>query len=319
MIDAPLALAFTAGMIATINPCGFALLPAYIGAFVAGDDLTMRPERRVVRAIGVSAAVSVGFAAMFIIVGVVFSSASTAFRQQMPWVTIAVGVVMVSMGVATVAGWKPRLPFQPQASTQRRDAVGMVTFGFAFAIVSLSCTLGPFLSVSTFAMQRSFLGGIVTYVVYSAGMGAIILALSVSAALAHDSFVGTLRAVSKYTPRLAGVLLLISGGYAIWYGRYELAIYDGELPSDSLIDAGTNLQIRFVVFVQSVGADRIGLAIIAVTAAAYLGFRLRNRDIANLDQTRHNRTTDETTHPVTPTPTDQSADGSHSRETTPAP
>lgn len=295
MIDAPLALAFTAGMIATINPCGFALLPAYIGAFVAGDDLAMRADRRVARAIGVSAAVSLGFAAMFIIVGVVFSTASTALRQQMPWVTIAVGVVMVSMGVATIAGWKPRLPLQQSATTQRHDVIGMVTFGFAFALVSLSCTLGPFLSVSTFAMQRSFLGGIATYVVYAAGMGAIILALSVSAALAHDSFVGTLRNASKYAPRLAGVLLLISGGYAIWYGRYELAIYNGDLPNDSLIDAGTNLQINFVVLVQSVGADRIGLTIVAVTAASYLGFRLRNRDIASLGRTTHNRTTDETT------------------------
>ena len=28
MIDAPLAAAFTAGMVATVNPCGFAMLPA---------------------------------------------------------------------------------------------------------------------------------------------------------------------------------------------------------------------------------------------------------------------------------------------------
>jgi len=311
VIDAPLALAFTAGMIATINPCGFALLPAYIGAFVAGDDVSVLSDRRIARAIGVSAAVSVGFAAMFIIVGVVFTAASTALRQQMPWVTIAVGTVMVSMGLATIAGWKPRLPFQRRASAQRHDAVGMVTFGFAYALVSLSCTLGPFLSVSTFAMQRSILGGVTTYVVYAAGMGTIILALSVSAALAHDSLVGTLRNASKYAPRLAGVLLLLSGGYAIWYGRYELAIYDGDLQSDSVIDAGTNLQTRFVVLVQSIGAERIGLTIVAVTAIAYGAFRRRNRHLANLASTT--TPTSEPTHPG------ESADRAHSRETAPAP
>ena len=62
---------------------------------------------------------------------------------------------------------------------------------------------------------------------FAAGMGTIILALSVSAALAHDSFVGTLRNASRFAPRLAGLLLLLSGGYAIWYGRYELSVYDG--------------------------------------------------------------------------------------------
>jgi cytochrome c-type biogenesis protein len=276
VIDAPLALAFTAGMIASINPCGFALLPAYVGAFVAGDDTRVRADRRIFRAVGVSAAVSAGFAAMFIIVGVIFSATSSALRQQMPWVTIAIGVVMLSMGVASIAGWKPRFPFQNRTSVARRDAVGMAGFGFTYALVSLSCTLGPFLSVSAFAMQRSFIGGIVTYVVYAAGMGTIILALSVSAALAHDFFVGTLRNASKYATRLAGVLLVLSGGYAIWYGRYELAAYDGNLSDDSIVELGTNLQTRFVVFTSSVGSTRIALAIVAVTAAAYLAFRIRN-------------------------------------------
>ena len=33
MIDAPLALAFSAGLVATVNPCGFAMLPAYLSYF----------------------------------------------------------------------------------------------------------------------------------------------------------------------------------------------------------------------------------------------------------------------------------------------
>ena len=33
-MDAPLALAFTAGMVATVNPCGFAMLPAYLSYFL---------------------------------------------------------------------------------------------------------------------------------------------------------------------------------------------------------------------------------------------------------------------------------------------
>lgn len=277
MIDAPLALAFTAGMVASINPCGFALLPAYVGAFVAGDDVRARADRRIVRAVGVSMAVSVGFAAMFIVVGVVFSTASKALRQQMPWLTIVVGIVMVAMGVASIAGWKPRLPFQKQTSAARSDALGMAMFGFAYALVSLSCTLGPFLSVSTFAMQRSFVGGITTYVVYAAGMGTIILALSVSASLAHDSFVVALRNASRWAPRIAGVLLLLSGGYAIWFGRYELSVYDGNLDRDAVVDAGTDLQTRFIILVESIGAQRIGLVVVALTALTYLGVRLVRR------------------------------------------
>jgi len=310
VFNAPLALAFTAGMIASINPCGFALLPAYIGAFVAGDDTQVRTDWRIARAVGVSAAVSVGFAAMIIIVGVVFSSGSSALRQQMPWVTIAVGAVMLAMGVASIAGWKPRLPFNNRVTAQRRDAVGMATFGFAYALVSLSCTLGPFLSVSTFAMQQSFFGGITTYIVYASGMGTIILALSVSAALAHDSFVGTLRNASVYAPRLAGVLLMLSGGYAIWYGRYELSVYDGNRSSDSIVEAGINLQTRFVLLTQSFGATRIALVIVALTALAFLGFRLRHRNIDKIDIKEAESE---------PAPSASSLDQAATSETSPAP
>ena len=264
-------------MVASINPCGFALLPTYVGAFVAHDDLDVGIDRRILRAVGVSAAVSSGFALMFIIVGAASSAASSALRREMPWVTIVVGLVMVTMGIASIAGWKPRLPLHNQAASGRRTAVGMVGFGCTYALVSLSCTLGPFLSVSGFAMQRSFLGGIVTYVAYATGMGIIILALSVSAAVAHDSVVRTLRNASKYATRLAGVLLVMSGGYAIWYGRYELAVYDGDLSPDSIVDIGTQLQNRFVVVIQSVGSTRIALGVVGLTAAVYLSLRIRHQ------------------------------------------
>ena len=38
VIDAPLALAFTTGMVATVNPCGFAMLPAYLSFFIGIED-----------------------------------------------------------------------------------------------------------------------------------------------------------------------------------------------------------------------------------------------------------------------------------------
>jgi cytochrome c biogenesis protein CcdA len=280
MIDAPLALAFTAGMVASINPCGFALLPAYVAAFVAGDHSTVSGHRRVGRAVAVSAAVSVGFAITFVVVGGIFDSASGLFRQRIPWLTIAVGAFMMLFGVAAIAGWKPRLPFQGQVATSSRSTLGMIAFGVTYAIVSLSCTLGPFLAVTGFAMSRSAVGGVVTYFSYALGMGVIILTLSVSAALAHDSFVVSLRSLSRYAPRIAGGLLVVSGGYAVWYGRHELLVYGGDLRRDGIVEAGTNLQTRFIVLTESIGAVRIGVAVAVITLLAYLALRLRSRRLA---------------------------------------
>lgn len=275
VFEAPLALAFTAGMVASINPCGFALLPAYVASFVAVDDSGLAPHRRITRAVSVSAAVSVGFAITFLVVGVAFDAASGWLRERMPWLTIAIGAAMLVVGLAAVAGWKPRLPLQGPSVATGRTAIGMVGFGFTYAMVSLSCTLGPFLAVTGFAMQRSFVGGMVTYATYALGMGVIILALSVSAALAHDSLVGTLRSMSRWAPRLAGVLLAASGGYAIWYGRHELRVYGGDLRDDPLVEFGLELQTRFILVTESVGAVRIAIVIVGATAFTYAAFRLR--------------------------------------------
>lgn len=280
MIDAPLALAFTAGMVASINPCGFALLPAYVASFVAGDDATTTGHRRIARAAVVSVAVSVGFAITFVLVGVVFDVASGWLRQRMPWLTIVIGAVMLVVGIAAIAGWKPRLPFQGPAVATTRSAVGMVGFGSTYALVSLSCTLGPFLAVTGFAMQRSLVGGMVTYVTYALGMGVIILALSVSAALAHDSLAGALRSMSRWAPRIAGVLLVASGAYAIWYGRHELKVYGGNLQQDTFVEFGLNLQTRFIVLIESIGAERFALAVLVITVGAYTALRVRSARLA---------------------------------------
>ncbi len=283
MIDAPLALAFTAGMVASINPCGFALLPAYVASFVAGDDGTIGVHRRLARAVVVSLAVSVGFAITFVVVGVVFDAASGALRDKMPWLTIVIGVFMLIVGLAAIAGWKPRLPFHEFGVSPSRSAVGMVGFGFTYAMVSLSCTLGPFLAVTGFAMRRSALGGVVTYVTYALGMGVVILALSVSAAIAHDSLVGSLRSLSRWAPRLAGVLLAISGGYAVWYGRHELRVYSGDLSEDRLVEFGLDFQTRFIVFTESIGAVRIATFVVVITMLAYATswFRSGRRAVAS--------------------------------------
>ena len=37
-MGADLALAFSAGMVATVNPCGFAMLPAYLSYFLGLEE-----------------------------------------------------------------------------------------------------------------------------------------------------------------------------------------------------------------------------------------------------------------------------------------
>ena len=52
-------------MAATVNPCGFALLPAYLSAFVGLEDGQIVDDRGRSRALKVSAALTAGFITVF--------------------------------------------------------------------------------------------------------------------------------------------------------------------------------------------------------------------------------------------------------------
>ncbi|MDE0805368.1 MAG: cytochrome c biogenesis CcdA family protein [Acidimicrobiales bacterium] len=282
MISAPVALAFTAGMVASFNPCGFSLLPAYIGAFVAGDSTERRTDQRILRAVGVAAAVSIGFVVVFAVAGIVIDSIAGEARRQLPWVTIVIGALLVVGGVAALAGWKPTLATRgPNLVSGRRGVVAMVGYGITYAIASLSCTLGPFLAVTGAALAGSTTQGVLTYVAYALGMGTIILAISVAAALARTTMTTSLRQFSRYAPRIGGALMIIAGGYAIWYGRWELRVYQGDLEGDPVIDAIENLRLSVVDTIQQIGAGRLAAVVLTVTVVIVASARGLGRDRAD--------------------------------------
>jgi cytochrome c-type biogenesis protein len=72
MFDGPYALALNAGMLATVNPCGFALLPAYLGAFLSTQGEQSRVSA-VRRGLLVSLTVTLGFVVVFAVFGAVIT------------------------------------------------------------------------------------------------------------------------------------------------------------------------------------------------------------------------------------------------------
>jgi hypothetical protein len=98
-------------------------------------------------------------------------------------------------------------------------------------------------------------------------MGSIILVISVASAAAHTTVASRMHRVSRFAPRLGGLLMMAAGGYAVWYGRWELDVYDGDLRTDPVIEAGERVRLWFVDTIESVGAQRIGLLTLGFVAA----------------------------------------------------
>ena len=92
--------AFLLGVVAAFNPCGFALLPAYLGLYLndqqAGDDLAARTKR----SLKVSLVVAGAFTVLFGATGALFSLASTLIVRLLPWVGLGVGLVYMAVLVA---------------------------------------------------------------------------------------------------------------------------------------------------------------------------------------------------------------------------
>lgn len=228
MIDAPLAAAFTAGMVATVNPCGFAMLPAYLGFFL-GVEKGEEGEQATVglaRALVVGSAVSAGFLLFFAIAGAILSWTSLALPQYTAWPTIAIGIALAIAGIAFIAGWEPKLALpRLDKGGRTRGLWSMFVFGISYAVASLSCTIGPFTAVVTSTFRRSSVAsGVATFIAYGLGMALLLLVLTVSLALAQQGVLARLRSLLPYVSRISGVIMVVMGAYLAWYGVYEIRL-----------------------------------------------------------------------------------------------
>jgi cytochrome c-type biogenesis protein len=271
--------AFATGMVATVNPCGFAMLPAYLSYFLGLDDPSRDSESAVVRAVGVSAVVTAGFVAVFTIIGVAVNAAAAPIQENVPWATLVIGVLLVVLGVAMLAGFQPSFGLPKlERGGDRRTLGSMFVFGVSYAIASLSCTLPLFLVAVTGVFESdSFVDGLAAFVAYGLGMGLVLTALTVALALARQTLVRRLRGVLPYVHRIAGGLLVLAGGFLVYWGWWELQVLAGNYEAGGPADAMKRWQSSLSNWISEVGPTRIGLVLAAFIVAALSIAALRSR------------------------------------------
>ncbi|HVK23943.1 MAG TPA: cytochrome c biogenesis CcdA family protein [Actinokineospora sp.] len=262
-----LGLAATAGMLAAVNPCGFALLPAYMSLLVIGDD---EPSRRVAvtRALVSTGSMTLGFVGVFGLFGLVIAPIAGGVQEYLPWFTLVFGVLMAVAGVLLVAGRAlpgPRL--LKRGPNVSRSAPSMVGFGAAYALVSLGCTIVPFLVtvVASFTAE-SALVGVGTFIAYAVGMGVIVGTVALAIALANSAMVARLRNAGRVTSRVGGVVLLLSGAYLAYLAVHEIRSLQGEDVSGDPVIEGARVVQQWL----AEGLDSIGLPTVAAGFALLL-------------------------------------------------
>jgi cytochrome c biogenesis protein CcdA len=271
-------LGFAAGLVAAVNPCGFAMLPAYLLLVVRGEQNSERTSLLggVGRALGATAGMALGFLSVFGVFGALTISAATTVQRYLPYATVVIGVVLVALGIWLLSGREltaltPR-PLGPRWAPKQQGSriVGMYGYGISYAIASLSCTIGPFLAVTAAGLRSgSVVTGVSIYLAYVAGLTLVVGVLAVAAATASSALADRLRRILPFINRIGGALLVLVGLYVGYYGLYESRLLNTAAdPQDAVITAAGRLQGELAGWVHQHGVWPWIVALSALVAAA---------------------------------------------------
>jgi cytochrome c biogenesis protein CcdA len=265
-------LAFGAGLVAALNPCGFAMLPAYLALVVRGEEVSRRVA--VGRALTATAAMALGFLVVFGGFGLLTVSVASTVQRYLPYVTLLIGVALVALGIWLLAG-REITPLRPLARGARWAPTArlgsMFGYGVSYAFASLSCTVGPFLAVTAAGLRGSAAGAVAVYVAYAAGFTLVVGVLAVAAALASSAAVDRMRRIMPHVNRISGALLVVVGGYVGYYGLYEIRLFTGNgSPEDPVIAGAGRVQGAIAGWVHQHGAWPwlVALAVLLVAATS---------------------------------------------------
>ena len=265
--------AFGAGLLATVSPCAFVMLPSFLAVSLGAADGREQGAllSRCTHGLATGLVVSAAFSAVLVFAGLVLAAGMRVLVDAIPWLTVAVGVGLVIAGAAMLAGRELGVAdvrrLGPTAATGRGYARA-ATFGIGYAVASLSCSIAVVLAVATRATATTnpvqLLG---VFGAFAAGATSALLVLSLSVALAKGFIARAMRRVAPAVNPAAGVLLILSGVYLVVYWIPELLGHD-EAGAGPLEEATRTLSSTAANFLAGhTGAFAIGLAIIAALAS----------------------------------------------------
>ncbi|RMD63747.1 MAG: cytochrome c biogenesis protein CcdA [Alphaproteobacteria bacterium] len=220
-----LAFAFAAGSVATVNPCGFALLPAYLARRMTVGTPTRDLSRASLSGVAAGAAMTSGFVTVFGLGGGAVALGAGWLAAAFPWIGLTIGLGLIAAGLYALSGRRigpglilPGLAAPAPAPPANGAGLrGDFVFGLGYAAASLSCTLPIFLAVVGAATSRGPLTGVLGVLAYALGMGSVVGTLAVAAAWTRSGIATACAGLMPYVTRIGGLLLLLSGAYVAYF------------------------------------------------------------------------------------------------------
>ena len=282
-MTALLILAFGAGMLAPVNPCGFAVLPAYLayGTGSAAATGTRGTWGRLAGGLRSGLALTLGFTATFTVVGLLLAAGMRSLIGAIPWFAAVLGAVFALLGLAMLIGIKVPMgaPLLGRVGARRKPG-GMIAFGVGYALASASCSLALLLAVVTQALASTGPATVfLVFAAYAAGSAVLLMTLAVVTAFASTLISRHLRRLLPHMNRITGAILALSGGYLIVYWLPQLL---GGGPGTSALSGAAGSLSGWISSNQLLIVIVAG-AVVAVAVTGVLVQRTRSRRLREGD------------------------------------
>lgn len=180
---AALFVVFLAGVLSSLTPCVYPLIPITVGIFGARQADTRT------RAFGLSLVYVLGIAVTYSILGVAAASLGTVFggAMQNPWVLSGIAVLFVALGLSSLGVFDFRLPGALHTKLSQAGGVGAVgafLMGLVAGIIAAPC-VGPIVAgiLLYVAQQQDIFLGWLLLMVFAVGMGQLFLVLGTFSSL----------------------------------------------------------------------------------------------------------------------------------------
>jgi len=171
------AILFLAGILTSLTPCVYPLIPITVGIFGA------RQAEHRSRSVALSATYVAGIAAMYSVLGVAAALSGRAFGSVLssPVVVVVLAILLVALAASLFGAFDIALPSSLQqklSGVRGRGFAGAFGMGLVAGIIAAPCT-GPVLAgvLAYVATQRSALLGFWMLFTYAVGMGLLFFVL----------------------------------------------------------------------------------------------------------------------------------------------